>query len=155
MWAAQGRRCTLDIAALFSQPAPKILLKRTDHGALSAEDIPSSWRKNSPGPAGETRMPRTEQSNPIPLTPTPALPPGQSGPSFSSWPLCPGQLSPSLLQFSFVQDRGSSKGQPCMGGWSGTSASECPTRATIGASQLYVVKNKDPTWSSIHHILAR
>ena len=155
MWAAQGRRCTLDIAALFSQPAPKILLKRTDHGALSAEDIPSSWRKNSPGPAGETWTPRTEQSNPIPLTPTPALLPGQSGPSFSSWPLCPGQLSPSLLQFSFVQDRGSSKGNPCMGDWSGTSASECPTGATIGASELCVVKNKNPTWSSIHHMLAR
>ena len=114
MWAALGRRCTLDIAALFSQP--KILLKRTDRGALSAENIPSSWRRNSPDPAGETWTPRKEQSSPIPLTPTPVLPPGQSGPSFSSWPLCPGQLSPSLLQFSFVQDRGSSKGQPLHGG---------------------------------------
>lgn len=78
MWAALGRRCTLDIAALFSQPAPKILLKRTDRGALSAENIPSSWRRNSPDPAGETWTPRTEQSSPIPLTPTPV---------FASWPI--------------------------------------------------------------------
>ena len=85
-------------------------------------------------------------------------------PSFATWPiwtllLLLAPLPRPALSFPpsvfLCAGQGSSKGQPCMGGWTGTLARECPTRATIGASQLYVVKNKDPTWSSIHHILAR
>ena len=76
------------------------LLKRADHGALPAENLPSSWRRKSSSPAGETWTPRTDHESPILLTPPPTLPsidlglPSPPGPS--------AQASSALPSFSFT-----------------------------------------------------